>query len=134
MRLANQAGSESALWRPPWIFSAANPGRQRFYSRGLRDEPTLEVDFIPHNPRLPGVLRRLQTIKYVRTLVTTLRYWGMLLVRIPRYDVIHVFSAAYYSYLLSVMPAILIAKAVSANTQFSTIGAVKLRIISNTGA
>ncbi len=77
---------------------------------GLRDEPTLEVGFIPHNPRLPGVLRRLQTIKYVRTVVTTLCYWAMLLVRLPRYDVIHVFSAAYYSYLLSVMPALLIAK------------------------
>src|SRR5688572_15790051 len=64
---------------------------------GLRDEPTLEVDFIPHNPRLPGVLRKLQTIKYVRTLATTLCYWGMLLVRIPKYDVIHLFSAAYYS-------------------------------------
>ena len=61
---------------------------------GLRDEPTLEVGFIPHNPRLPGALRRLQTIKYVRTLVATLRYCGMLLVQIPRYDVIHVFSAA----------------------------------------
>ena len=78
---------------------------------GLRDEPTLEVDFIPHNPRLPGVLRKLQTIKYVRTLATTLCYWGMLLVRISKYDVIHLFSAAYYSYLLSVMPVILIAKA-----------------------
>jgi hypothetical protein len=72
---------------------------------GLRDEPTVKVDFIPHNPRLPGVL-----IKYVRTLVATLRYCGMLLVQIPRYDVIHVFSAAYYSYLLWVVPAILIAR------------------------
>jgi L-malate glycosyltransferase len=81
-----------------------------FLMEGLSGEPTLEVDFIPHNPRLPGVLRKLQTIKYVRTIVTTLRYWGMLLVRIPRYDVIHVFSAAYYSYLLCAMPAILIAK------------------------
>jgi glycosyltransferase involved in cell wall biosynthesis len=77
---------------------------------GLRDEPTLEVGFIPHNPRLPGVLRKLQNVKYVRTLVATLYYCGMLLVRIPRYDVIHVFSAAYYSYLLWVMPAILIAR------------------------
>jgi L-malate glycosyltransferase len=81
-----------------------------FLLEGLRSKPTLEVDFIPHNPRLPGALRKLQKIKYVRTIVTTLRYWGMLLVRIPRYDVIHVFSAAYYSYLLSVMPALLIAR------------------------
>src|SRR5262245_40653607 len=77
---------------------------------GLHDERTLDVGFIPHNPRLPGILRKLQSIKYVRTLVTTLHYWGMLLVQIPTYDVIHVFSASYYSYLLSVMPVIFIAK------------------------
>src|SRR5437870_5011537 len=77
---------------------------------GLRDEPTLEVDFLPHNPRLPGVLRKLQTIKYVRTAVTTLLYVAMLVIRLPRYDVVHVFSAAYYSYLMSAMPVIFIAK------------------------
>jgi glycosyltransferase involved in cell wall biosynthesis len=78
---------------------------------GLRDEPTLEVDFIPHNPRLPGVLRKLQSIKYVRTVVTTLLYFAIVVIRLPRYDVVHLFSASYYSYLLSVMPVILIAKA-----------------------
>ena len=77
---------------------------------GLNREPTLAVDFIPHNPRLPGVLRELQSIKYVRTAVTTLFYCGILLARLRRYDVVQVFSAAYYSYLLSALPAVLIAK------------------------
>jgi glycosyltransferase involved in cell wall biosynthesis len=77
---------------------------------GLRDEPTLEVDFIPHNPRLPGAFRQLQTIKYVRTVVTTLLYFAIIIIRVPRYDVVHLFSASYYSYLLSVMPVILMAK------------------------
>src|SRR6266542_688545 len=35
----------------------------------LRQEPSLEVGFLPVNPRLPGVLRKLQAIKYVRTFV-----------------------------------------------------------------
>ena len=52
--------------------------------------------------------------------------------RIPKYDVIHVFSAAYYSYLLSVMPALLIARLIG-NTRFSTIRVGKLKIISNAG-
>lgn len=73
-------------------------------------EPELEVDFVPHNPRLPGLLRLLQRIKYVRTVVTSLWYWGLLLIHIRRCDVLHAFSASYYSYLLSVMPALLIAK------------------------
>jgi len=77
---------------------------------GLREEPSLQVDFIPHNPRLPRVFRWLQKIKYVRTVVTSLLYWAILLVRVPRYEIVHVFSAAYFSYLLSVLPVILIAK------------------------
>lgn len=76
----------------------------------LRDESTLQVEFLPHNPRLPGVLRKLQSIKYVRTVVTTLFYWGLLLLRTRQYDIIHIFSASYYSYLLSAMPALVVAR------------------------
>lgn len=73
-------------------------------------EPGLKVSFVPHNPRLPDALRWLQKIKYVRTVVTSLWYWGLLLVHIRRCDVLHAFSASYYSYMLSVMPALLIAR------------------------
>lgn len=77
---------------------------------GLQAEPSLEVSFLPHNPRLPGPFRALQRIKYVRTVLTTLYYTLLLLVRLGRYDIVHVFSAAYYSYLISAVPAILIGK------------------------
>ncbi len=76
----------------------------------LGREPSLEVSFLPHNPRLPGLFRRLQKIKYLRTFLTSLFYWTKLLARVGRYDIIHIFSASYYSYLLSAMPAILIAR------------------------
>ncbi len=76
----------------------------------LREEATLDVSFLPINPRLPGVFRKLQLIKYVRTVVTTLLYIATLLVRVRAYDVIHVFSASYLSFILSPTPAILIAK------------------------
>jgi hypothetical protein len=36
----------------------------------LREEPSIEVAFLPVNPQLPGPLMKLQTIKYVRTVVT----------------------------------------------------------------
>ncbi len=74
------------------------------------NEPSLITDFIPHNPRLPEALRWMQQIKYVRTVVTTLWYWALLLMKCWRYDVLQVFSASYYSYLMSVAPAILIGK------------------------
>lgn len=76
----------------------------------LRGEAELQVEFLPHNPRLPGVLRRLQSIKYVRTVVTTLFYWSLLLWRARQSDIIHTFSASYYSYLLSAMPALVVSR------------------------
>lgn len=76
----------------------------------LGREPSLEVGFLPVNPRLQWLLGRLQAIKYVRTVVTSLLYWASLLVRVRAYDVIHVFSASYWSFLLAPTPAILAAK------------------------
>ena len=76
----------------------------------LRDETSLEVSFLPVNPRLPGPLRKLQKIKYVRTVVTSLLYWGLLLARVHKYDVIHIFSASYLSFVIAPTPAILIAR------------------------
>ena len=77
---------------------------------GLKRDPDLEIGFVPHNPRLPGVLRSLQKIKYVRSLVTTLYYVMLLLWRVPNYDIIHIFCASYYSYTMSAVPALLIAR------------------------
>jgi len=73
-------------------------------------EESLATGFIPHNPRLPEPLRWLQQIKYVRTVTTTLLYWWLLLTQLWRYDIVHVFSASYYSYLLSAGSAILVGK------------------------
>ena len=76
----------------------------------LSELPQFEVGFLPINPRLPGALRQLQTIKYLRTVVTSILYLASLLARIPRYDIIHIFSAAYSSFVIAPTPAILIAK------------------------
>lgn len=73
-------------------------------------EPLFKVSFVPHNPRLPGPLRWLQSIKYVRTIVTSLVYCINLLNQVPKHDIIHVFSASYFSFLLAPTPAILIAR------------------------
>lgn len=75
--------------------------------RQLDSSPGIEVGFLAVNPRLPGPLRYLQRVKYVRTLVTSIAYFGSLLLRLPRYDVVHAFSASYWSYLLAPLPAML---------------------------
>src|ERR1700730_5231221 len=81
----------------------------RLMSR-LREDLSLEIGFLPINPRLPGILRKLQAIKYVRTIVTSFMYGATLLARVRQYDVVHTFSASYFSFVLAPTPAILIAK------------------------
>jgi len=76
----------------------------------LRQEPALDVGFLPINPRLPGLLRKLQSIKFVRTLVTSIAYLLSLLTRVRKYDVIHIFSASYFSFVIAPTPAILVSK------------------------
>lgn len=73
----------------------------------FQTETDLEVDLQPINPPF---LPKLQKIKYVRTFLTSIKYIFDLFVKIPRYDVIHIFSASYFSFLLAPTPAVLIAK------------------------
>lgn len=70
----------------------------------------IEADFLPVNPRLPGPLRALQRVKYVRTISTSVAYIASLLRRVRRYDVVHAFSASYYSYILAPLPALAVGK------------------------
>lgn len=74
---------------------------------GFRDERNVSLELLPINPKfLPG----LQKIKYVRTLLTQIKYIASLFLKVPRCDVVHVFSASYFSFLLAPTPAVLIAK------------------------
>ena len=82
---------------------------QRLLER-LRALPELEVGFLPHDPRTNALLRVLQRVKYVRTVATSIAYVASLLRSLPRYDVVHVFSASYWSFVLAPTPAILIGK------------------------
>lgn len=76
----------------------------------LADLTSLELQFIPVNPRLPGPLRHLQAVKYLRTVVTSLAYVASLVWRLPRVDVVHAFSASYWSFLLAPFPAMLVGR------------------------
>src|SRR5262245_59547102 len=61
----------------------------------------LEMRFLPINPRLPGLFRKMQRVKYLRTLVTESSYLLSLLRHLKEFDVIHVFSASYFSFVLA---------------------------------
>ncbi len=73
----------------------------------FRDEPSLAPGFLALNPPLPPLLAR---VRYLRTALRLLLYLPSLLLRIPRYDLIHVFAASYWSYTLWSAPAIVVGR------------------------
>jgi len=91
--------------------SADVPGGQAVQaarlSRGLRQLGSVAVGFVPINPRLPGLLHLLQRVRYVRTVVTSVRYLWALVASLAKYDIVHVFSASYWSFVLAPTPAVL---------------------------
>ena len=76
----------------------------------LREEPSLEVSFLPINPPFPGMLKKIQSVKYVRSIRTTLLYWASLLRHVRKFDVIHIYAASYFSFMISPTPALLVAR------------------------
>jgi L-malate glycosyltransferase len=77
---------------------------------GWRDDPRIDAWLVPINPIPRAPFDRLLSIKYVRTVVTQLLYWPLLIQQLRRADIVHVFSASYSSFLLAPTPAIIIAK------------------------
>lgn len=77
---------------------------------GLAQEPGVEAELAPIHPRLPGALHFLHQIKYVRTVIYSIAYFALLFLRLPRFDVAHVFAASYFSFVITPAPAVLIAK------------------------
>jgi L-malate glycosyltransferase len=76
----------------------------------LREIPALDVGFIAVNPQLSGIFGRMQRVKYVRTIVTSISYFATLWKTLREYDVVHAFSASYWSFLLAPLPAMLIGR------------------------
>ena len=74
---------------------------------GLPESGEIETGFQPVNPVF---LPFLQHIKYVKTLVTFCGLVFGLLFKVPRYDIVHVFSASYFSFLIGPLPAIVIGR------------------------
>jgi glycosyltransferase involved in cell wall biosynthesis len=60
------------------------------------------------DPLPPKPFDRLLAVTIVRTIVTQLCYWPLLVRELRRADVVHVFSASYTSFLLAPLPAVVI--------------------------
>ena len=78
--------------------------------RAWQDDPDVRAWLVPINPVPPGPFRRATGIKYLRTLATQIFYWPLLVRELRHADIVHVFSASYFSFLLAPLPAVLVAK------------------------
>jgi glycosyltransferase involved in cell wall biosynthesis len=78
--------------------------------RALREEPSIAIDFQQISPGFPPVIAFLRNIKFVRTFTGIVIYTLQLLARVWKYDIVHVFSAGYTSYLFWTIPALATAK------------------------
>jgi glycosyltransferase involved in cell wall biosynthesis len=73
----------------------------------LNQEPNIQADIQSIGPVF---FPTFQKIKYLRTVLSGVKYLSDIAVNIPRYDIIHIFSAAHFSFLLTPTPAVLVAK------------------------
>jgi glycosyltransferase involved in cell wall biosynthesis len=70
----------------------------------------VEAWLVPINPDFPTPLRFARSVKYLRTIVNELIYIPSLATHLRRADIVHVFSASYFSFLLAPLPAVLMAR------------------------
>ena len=78
--------------------------------RSWEHDADIRAWLVPINPSPPPALAFATKVKYVRTVITQLQYWPRLLRELRHADVVHVFSASYFSFLLAPLPAVLVAK------------------------
>ena len=78
--------------------------------REWKTDTEVEAWLVPVNPKFPRLFRPAASIKYLRTVVNELIYIPTMARQIARADVVHVFSASYFSFLLAPLPAILAAR------------------------
>lgn len=98
------------LVAPSMRYLGGQAVQARRLSSYLGREPWVSVSLLPVDPVLPAPLDRLQRIKFVRTIVTSIAYVVSLLRTVGQYDVVHAFSASYWSFLLAPAPAMLVGR------------------------
>ncbi len=79
--------------------------------RAWDGDPDVHGWLVPIDPLPPGPLRHATRVKFARTIATQMTYWPTLLRELRHADVVHVFSASYFSFFLAPLPAVLVARA-----------------------
>jgi glycosyltransferase involved in cell wall biosynthesis len=89
--------------------SMRNVGGQSIQAKRLLDafaaDEEIELEFVPNDPRAP-----FQNIKFARTIFASIKFWFRLFGRIPKADVVHIFSSGTTSYIISTLPPLFVSK------------------------
>jgi glycosyltransferase involved in cell wall biosynthesis len=78
--------------------------------REWKGDPAVQVRFVPTDPELPAGLRWVQSVPLLRTLLRTPFYVARLWKAVEDADIVHIFSASYWSFLVAPAPAWFIAR------------------------
>jgi len=97
------------LVAPSPRLSGGQAVQAQLLARGLA-EVGVRVQLLPIDLPLPRPLRGLERLAGVRTAVRALTFAAHLAWQVPRCDVVHAFSAAYLSFLLWPVPAVLLGR------------------------
>jgi glycosyltransferase involved in cell wall biosynthesis len=76
----------------------------------FRNDPAIEAHLIPIDPAFPSVLRWAEKVPVLRTLIREPFYLWALWRGLKDTDIVHIFSASYWSFLLAPAPASLMAR------------------------
>jgi L-malate glycosyltransferase len=69
------------------------------------DDDKVRLEFVPNDPATP-----FRNIKFLRTIFASIKFWGSLLAKIPKTNVVHIFSSGTTSYIISTLPPLFVAK------------------------
>ena len=84
--------------------------------RNWEGDAEVDASFIPADPQFPRALRWAESIPFLRTIIRLPIYWTALWRGTKGADVVHAFSASYWSFLLAPAPCLLVARLRGAKT------------------
>jgi glycosyltransferase involved in cell wall biosynthesis len=99
-----------AIVGPSLRFQGGQSVQANLLTRNWRDDPAANVHFVPVDPELPRLLKWVERIPYLRTVVRMPFYLMGLWYGMQDTDIVHIFSASYWSFLLAPAPAWLMAR------------------------
>jgi L-malate glycosyltransferase len=79
--------------------------------RNWENDPSVDARFIPVDPELPLSMRWVERIPFLRTVVRMPFFFVALWKGIRDEDIVHIFSASYWSFLVASAPAWIVARA-----------------------